>query len=402
MSIEREVKLLRQELYQLQIKLKDVELKLLERTTLESTWNRNDYPSLVRNDLASSRSSIAGKVVPAVRKGNHSTLRSRSFKVMRHLINVVDVSSTASEPKKKRIIRDSLRDPIASASPATKLKASARPKKATNTPPKGPSALLSSQKDSCVSSISVRPLADPRPEVEPKSKPQHLTPPRNPKDNPSTISATPRHLHPKRPRRVQLLNDLSTADKEANFKTSQAVSKLPITKEIRTDAQSRLEEVIPKAAEVPTVTKTPGDILPEVFLSNDLQLRCGRFSLLKFDPDVLNLIPTSVKEKRFMETTTLTDIQNLPHASEILIRRQILGLWEWKEGTSKAVLHEFKTPERGATISTRGYKFVGFAWKGHLGQQPPRIEELHEDISQGADTLRWYWFKDLWLLFYFD
>ncbi|EFP80823.1 uncharacterized protein PGTG_06779 [Puccinia graminis f. sp. tritici CRL 75-36-700-3] len=245
-------------------------------------------------------------------------------------------------------------------------------------------------------------LADPRTEVEPKSKTQHLTPPRNPKDNPSTISATPRRLHPKRPRRVQLLNDLSTADKEANFKTSQAVIKLPITKEIRTDDQSRLEEVIPKAAEVPTVTKTPPNKTPEVIEYDDLQRGCRRFSLLKFDPDVLNLIPTSVKEKRFMETTTLTDIQNLPHASEILIRRQILGLWEWKEGTSKAVLHEFKTPERGATISSRAYKFVGFAWKGHLGQQPPRIEELHEDISQGADTLRWYWFKDLWLLFYFD
>jgi hypothetical protein len=162
------------------------------------------------------------------------------------------------------------------------------------------------------------------------------------------------------------------------------------------------EVVLPKKAEISTVTRPPADMVPEVKEYNRLQLCCGRFSLLKHDPAMVDLLPASVKDKRFIETTTVTDIGNLPHASEILIRRQIIGIWEWKEGTSRAILHEFKTPERGATISTRGYKFVGFAWKGHLGLPPPRIEELHEDISQGANTLRWYWFKDLWLLFYFD
>ncbi|EFP85481.2 uncharacterized protein PGTG_11837 [Puccinia graminis f. sp. tritici CRL 75-36-700-3] len=367
MSIEREVKLLRQELYQLQIKLKDVESKLLGRTTLESTRNRNDYPSIIRNDLASSRSNIAGKVMPAVRKGNQSTLRSRSFKVMRHLINIVDVSqaaSTDSNTEKKRTARDSSRDPITSAAPVTKSKASVKPKKATNSPPKGPSALLSSQKNSCVSSLSLQPLIKSQPPVAPKSIKKCLTPPNDLKNTPSTSSATPCRFQPKHPCQVKPLNDLPSTHKESDYKKSQTTS--------------------------------------EVIEYKKLRRGCGRFSLLKYDPAVLDLLPASIKDRRFLETKTVTDIEDLPQASADLIRRQVLGIWEWKEGTSSATLHKYKTPELGTTISNKGFKFVGFGWRGDLGQPPPRIEELHEDISQGTDTLRWYWFKDLWLLFYFD
>ncbi|KAA1115967.1 hypothetical protein PGTUg99_026441 [Puccinia graminis f. sp. tritici] len=394
-------------------------------------------------------------------KGNSQTIRSRSFKVMRHLINIIDVSQAASidiEPEKKRTARNSLSDPIASVSPATKLKTSTKPKPTPTLPLKPPAVPsnspnkshlsatslrpttnfrkpvelklmkesvtlssnlkktpdtsscnpiasvspltkskasakpktttsfllkestvpLTSRQDSRVSSISLQPRTDLQPQVEPKSMKAPLTPPRNPKNVPSTSSATPRRLHPKRPCQVQLSNDLPTEDKGENCNNSQAT------------------------AEISTVTRTPGNIVPEVFAYDNLQLRCGRFSLLKHDPAMLDLLPISVKEKRFIKTSTVTDIENLQQASEILVQRQVLGIWEWKAGTSRATLHEYKTPELGTTISNRRFKFVGFAWKGALGQQPPRIEELHEDISQGADTLRWYWFKDLWLLFYFD
>ncbi|KAA1071203.1 hypothetical protein PGT21_018996 [Puccinia graminis f. sp. tritici] len=294
------------------------------------------------------------------------------------LVDSLHPTTDLQAPETKCTKKDSSRDPIASISPATKSKASTEPKTTISLPLKESKVRLTSRQDSSVSSISLQPMTNLRPQVEPKSMVKRLTPPNNPESTPSTSSATPCRLPPKGPHQVKLSNDLPTEEKGENCNNSQAT------------------------AEISTVTRTPGNILPEVFAYDNLQLRCGRFSLLKHDPAMLDLLPISVKEKRFIKTSTVTDIENLQQASEILVQRQVLGIWEWKAGTSRATLHKYKTPELGTTISNRRFKFVGFAWKGALGQQPPRIEELHEDISQGADTLRSYWFKDLWLLFYFD
>ncbi|KAA1102686.1 hypothetical protein PGTUg99_031228 [Puccinia graminis f. sp. tritici] len=389
MSIADEMVVLRKQLAQLQSKLKALESRLEQEVsariaTIKDNSIINDVHSTSPPYPSVKSSASTQKSTRSAQSRDPRTLRSRSFKVMRHLINIVDVSraaSAASELEKKGTTIDSSRDPIASVSsvtelkssakpteatnsPTTELKASVKPKKATNSPSKGPSALLSSQKKSCVSSLSLQPLIDSQPPVAPISIKKRLTPPKNPKTIPSTSSSTPRRLHPTQPRRVKLLNDLPSTHEESDCKKSQYTS--------------------------------------EVIEYNELRRGCGRFSLLKYDPAVLDLLPASVRDRRFVETKTVTDVENLPQALANLVRRQVLGIWEWKAGTSRATLHEYKTPELGTTISNRRFKFVGFAWKGALGQQPPRIEELHEDISQGADTLRWYWFKDLWLLFYFD
>ncbi|EFP93218.2 uncharacterized protein PGTG_19457 [Puccinia graminis f. sp. tritici CRL 75-36-700-3] len=249
-------------------------------------------------------------------KTDSQTLRSCSFKVMRHLINIVDLShveDVASRPKKvqsnvytshdsttfcspattnpktksrmpsrkavaplshrkeslvladslhpttdlqapetKCTKKDSSRNPIASISPATKSKASTEPKKMISLPLKESTVRLT---------------------MEPKSMAKRLTPHNNPESTPSTSSATPCCLPPKGPHQVKLSNDLPTEDKGENCNNSQAT------------------------AEISTVTRTPGNILPKVLAYDNLQLRCGRFSLLKHDPAMLDLLPISVKEK---------------------------------------------------------------------------------------------------------
>ncbi|KAA1129510.1 hypothetical protein PGTUg99_020140 [Puccinia graminis f. sp. tritici] len=420
MSIADEMVVLRKQLAQLQSKLKALESRLEKEVSARIATIKDNS---IINDVHSTsppyplvKSSSIQKSTRSAQSRDQRTLRSRSFKVMRHLINIVDVSraaSTASELEKKRTTIDSSHDPITSVSSVTELKSSAKPTEATNSPPtklkasakttlglslKEKAVRSSNRNDFQASTILLPPITEPGAPVNPKSAKTPPIPPNNLVTALNTSSETPRLFHPKRTRKA----DLASSNKEANERNLQAVSELPVTKELNTNAHSKLEGAVPKTSETLAITRTSGNKKAEIIEHNDLRRGCSRFALLKYDPAVLDLLPTSVKEKQFIRTSTVTDIENLQQASEILVRRQVLGIWEWREGTSRATLHEYKKPELGTTMSNRRFKFVGFAWKGALGQQPPRIEELHEDISQGADTLRWYWFKDLWLLFYFD
>ncbi|KAA1072478.1 hypothetical protein PGT21_034969 [Puccinia graminis f. sp. tritici] len=360
-------------------------------------------------------------------KRNSQTLRSRSFKVMRHLVNMIDVSqveSTASLSRKNRNVDDA-RNPTSS--PAAKARVAGKAKTTLSLSLKEKAVLSDNRKESHALTISLPPITELGVPVNPKSAKKPPIPPKNFETTLSSSSETHRSLHPQVPCSATALPATTEFQGTMKAKSVKEPVRLPSRLETTLNAGSdspqhlnpkrprkvklsnnsaalneQSEVALPKTAEISTVTRTPADNMPEVTEYNRLQLRCGRFSLLKHDPAMLDLLPTSVKDKRFIATASMTDIENLPQASEILIRRKILGIWEWKEGTSRARLHEYKTPELETTISNRSFKFVGFAWKGALGQQPPRIEELHEDISQGANTLRWYWFKDLWLLFYFD
>ena len=101
-------------------------------------------------------------------------------------------------------------------------------------------------------------------------------------------------------------------------------------------------------------------------------------------------------------TNFTTQIKNLPRESSSLIQQQTIGVWEWREGTFTAKLYEDRVPTSEVAIYRRIFEDFGWAWKGRLDQQPPKIQDLPNYISQDCDTLCWYWFKDLWFLFYFD
>ncbi|KAA1076759.1 hypothetical protein PGT21_017932 [Puccinia graminis f. sp. tritici] len=363
-----EVTVLREELSNLRTRLENLEARL---TTIPlapvqiSSWKLEKTQSFKYPKTSSSEM-----------KRNSQTLRSRLFKVMRHLFNMFDVlqvKSTASLSRKNRN-KDNSCNPTPS-SPASKARVAANPKTTLTLPLKEKAVLPGNQNDSHASTISLPPITELGTPVNPMSLKKPPIPPKSLEKTLSTSSETPRrlhprvpcsatalpattefrgpmkaqsakepvrlpcrldtilyegsdspqNLHPKQPRRVKLPNDLSTADKGANCNNSQAT------------------------ANISTVTRTPENILPEVFAYNKLPPRCGQFLLLKHDPAMLDLIPTSVKDKRFIATASVTDIENLPQASKILIQSKILGIWEWKEGTSRARLHEYKTPELGTT-----------------------------------------------------
>ncbi|EFP90993.2 uncharacterized protein PGTG_17265 [Puccinia graminis f. sp. tritici CRL 75-36-700-3] len=438
MSEISEVTVLRKELSNLRTPLETIESRIksipLAPVQLSSQISsrrlaKGEDKLQVHDKEETSRVSIKLRKTSSSRsKRNAQTLRSRSFKVMRHLINVVDilhVEGITSDSNKIHINRSSSCNPVACRSSAVKAKAAAKPKRALSL--KEEAILSGSRNELDVSAISLPPITELGAPVNPKSAKKPPTLPKNLETTLSTSSETPRSLHPQVPCSATSLP--ATTEFQGPMKAESAKepvgmpSRLETTLNTGSDSPRHLhpkrprkvklsnnsaalnqhsEVVLPKTAEMSTVTRTPAENMPEVTEYNRLQLRCGSFSLLKHDPAMLDLLPTSVKDKNFIATASMTNIENLPQASKMLIRRKILGIWEWKEGTSMARLHEYKTPEPGTTISNRSFKFVGFAWKGTLGQQPPRIEELHKDISQGADTLRWYWFKDLWLLFYFD
>ncbi|EFP81224.1 uncharacterized protein PGTG_06845 [Puccinia graminis f. sp. tritici CRL 75-36-700-3] len=414
-----EVTVLRKELTILQTRLEALETRLT--TMLPSHVQLSSHKLATAKDkTVKSKETISHVSVKHSKKscsdtkGNSQTLRSRSFKVMRHLINVVDISHLGQQQMKTEVKRktsslsrttgtipaerlenssndqtsflkttgaarrsESKHSGLAYTSDTPKIFHPKRPRKEVQIT--GASTLFQSPSSpkGPFSATVLPTTTDLQRLMKDKSVQEPVRPPSRLETTLNESSDSSRYLHPKRPRKVKFPNNSTTLNQQS-------------------------EVVFPKTAEISMVTRTPENILPEVFAYNKLPPRCGRFSLLKHDPAMLDLLPISVKEKQFIKTSSVTDIENLQQASEILVQRQVLGIWEWKAGTSRATLHEYKTPELGTTISNRRFKFVGFAWKGALGQQPPRIEELHEDISQGADTLRWYWFKDLWLLFYFD
>ncbi|KAA1124987.1 hypothetical protein PGTUg99_002925 [Puccinia graminis f. sp. tritici] len=399
-----EVAVLRKELSNLQTRLEILEARLttipLAPVQISSRRLAKRKDKLVEDKEETSRVSIKPcKTSSSRSKRDAQTLRSRSFKVMRHLINVVDIShdeGRASELKKICINRDTTHHSATSRLPAMTAEESAKLKTTLTLALKAPAVPSNSQNKSHLSATLLRPTTNFRQSVEVKPMKEPLPPSSNLKQIPNTSSETPRLFHPKRTHKA----DLASSNKVANNKNSQAASELPVMKKLNTNTHSKLEGAVPKTSETLAVTRNLGNKKAEIIECNNLRRGCGRFALLKYDPAVLDLLPALVKDRRFLETKTAIDIENLPQALANL--RQVLGIWEWKEGTSSATFHEYKTPELGTTISNKGFRFVGFGWRGDLGQQPPRIEELHEDISQGADTLRWYWFKDLWLLFYFD
>ncbi|EFP79161.1 hypothetical protein PGTUg99_032252 [Puccinia graminis f. sp. tritici] len=444
MSDMLEVTVLREELTILRTRLETLETRVT--TILPS---HVQLPSLklakAKEKPEDSKETILPKSSSQLMNQSHGTLRSRSFKVMRHLISVVDVSRVEDVVRETKKPLPNLQDPETSLAKTIRT----RPQQTKTSPcSKSDSDVQELGSDvekthTCTSSKPMKASPDKKavpcsksgaPRVYHPKRPRKLAesakkppiPPKNLEKTHSTSSDTPRRLHPKVPCSITALPATTefrgTMKAQSGKEPGEPPSRLETTINAGSDSPQHLHPkrpqkvkfsnnsaaldqqsgVILKTAEIPTVTRTPRNILPEVFAYNDLQLRSERFSVLKHDPAMLNLLPTSIKDKQFIATASMTNIENLPLASKMLIRRKILGIWEWKEGTSRARLHEYKTPEPGTTISNRSFKFVGFAWRGDLGQQPPRIEELHEDISQGADTLRWYWFKDLWLLFYFD
>ncbi|WAR52858.1 hypothetical protein PtB15_2B286 [Puccinia triticina] len=204
---------------------------------------------------------------------------------------------------------------------------------------------------------------------------------------PSVKSDVPWIFHPKRSR----VHPKTLDDKQLSNKKQIIDAVPPINKSVPTTHQPQLDG---------NTSERP---MTEVFEYNNLKKWSSRYALLKHDRDVLDLLPTSRQAQKFIPTLTTAEIKELSQASEKLIERQALGVWEWKEGTSTARLHKYRIPDaKTPAIKNRKFKFTGFAWKGPLGQQPPRITDLPDDISQGSQSLRWYWFKDLWLLYYFD
>jgi hypothetical protein len=225
----------------------------------------------------------------------------------------------------------------------------------------------------------------------------------------SSDSTVPRVVNPQQPRKKPSSSDQLIADKSSTSKSDSVVNTSG-NKKKSSELRLSIDRTTLKPNDLLTnnektgindfksgkpapKTDQPKDkvlirALPEVVQYGGLKLWAGRLSLLKHDPGALGLIPTSVKDHRFIPTTTKAEVKDLLEASQTLIKKERLGTWEWKEGTSTARLHVFKIPEIGTTISNRKFKFVGFACRGHLGQEPPRIDELDEDISQECNTLR--------------
>ena len=170
-----------------------------------------------------------------------------------------------------------------------------------------------------------------------------------------------------------------------------------------TDATQKMPKLAASPSQQPTDMLVKDKVKKEVFLLNTPEKKSDRFELLKLDPVVSDLLPLSGNDYTCFTTNVVTQIKNLPQASSSLVKQQTLGVWEWREGTSTAKLYEYyRFSNSEASIDKRRFKYVGWAWKGKVDQQPPRIQDLPEEIHQDCDTLHWYWFKDLWLLFYFD
>ncbi|KAA1096753.1 hypothetical protein PGT21_027689 [Puccinia graminis f. sp. tritici] len=320
-----EVAVLRKELSNLQTRLEILEARLttipLAPVQISSRRLAKRKDKLVEDKEETSRVSIKPcKTSSSRSKRDAQTLRSRSFKVMRHLINVVDIShdeGRASELKKICINRDTTHHSATSRLPAMTAEESAKLKTTLTLALKAPAVPSNSQNKSHLSATLLRPTTNFRQSVEVKPMKEPLPP--------ST--------------------DLASSNKVANNKNSQAASELPVMKKLNTNTHSKLEGAVPKTSETLAVTRNLGNKKAEIIECNDLRRGCGRFALLKYDPAVLDLLPALVKDRRFLETKTAIDIENLPQASANL--RQVLGIWEWKEGTSSATFHEYKTPELG-------------------------------------------------------
>jgi len=336
---------------------------------------------------------LSSSVPDSASKRSSQTLRSRSFQVMRHLINLVDVSQadvSSGTTKTARI-------PKSSPPPA-------RSEQSVTSTPKQVAGCRSPD------SVTSRPPTSGVNELPKAKSLQPDTPrvfhPKRPRKNAEALSSPiASALHPPLPRKDA--NMLSHSTLSASLSKSlckeeaKLASNLSCIKTATTKTNTTAPRVSTSTKKSPIKEGNKVKDTTNVFQSDRLQRNSDRFDLLKLDAAFSDLLPSSGSDYVCFKTKYWTPINNLPQASSSLIQQQILGVWEWKEGTPTAKLYEYRVPTSETTIDRRRFKYIGWAWRGKKDQQPPRVQDLPEDIHQGCDTLRWYWFKDLWLLFYF-
>lgn len=383
-SVIEEIKSIRLELINLQSRLQALE-STSTSTTLKPMSNAQLRPVVTSDKLKNNVTS--GSTI-----ANRQTLRSRSFKVMQHLINVVDVSYMDQQ-----IIHVPKR-------PCKQLQ--------TSGPAKASQKLGRSQPSQQIAKACPPDSAasrSPKPGVQELLKEKSFRP------------DIPRVFHPKRPRKDikasskficngEAITDPSLRTHEAmrgsNLDTVTSHQQKTKVKPTHFEKKTPGLDHKPSTIAAKTIQPIKKDALEEtttsVFQTDRFKRNSDRLDLLKLDPDFSDLLPPSGNAYVCSKTKFWTQIKNLPRASSSLIQQQTLGVWEWKEGSSTAKLYEYRVPNSETTIDRRRFKYVGWAWKGEMDQQPPRIQDLPDEIHQGCNTLRWYWFKDLWLLFYFD
>jgi len=347
---------------------------------------KNEHQTTERSVLFANRSSVP---VPAAKRG-FQTLRSRSFRVMRHLINVVDTSHLDQLPKGSKISVD----------PVTCRKSGTPNPNASTVKPKLNQSNRSRLKK-----------ATDNQELENDSSPDEFTS-RTP--IPGHLQAMSiaiskmgalqpdesRVFHPKRTRKKTktLSQPTSSASHPQLPRKEATTSNKPTSEET---SMTEASQKTTHSAQQPKPGQSQNNRTAGLFEYQDLANRSNRFALLKHDPNISDLLPQSKEGYRFNASSTKVEIEDLPRASQNMIQRQKLGVWEWKEGTTQARFQEYRIPTSKETIRHRRFRFVGWAWKGELNQHPPRIKDLPSDVSQDCDTLRWYWFKDHWLLFFY-
>jgi len=324
---------------------------------------------------------------PASVSENCQTLRSRSFKVMRHLINIVDVSHLNQQA-------------------CTQSNLAMSRKQSAPTTVNGPKQPRKELKTSG-SAISIQQMSSSQPVDRKEVMQSHiphvatLPPPKTkaPHDSKSTSDCrSPRVFHPKRPRKdAKTLSQPKLLESPSHPPCEPTSDKIEMPR-----ANQKMQNLASSPSRQPTDALVHDKVKKEVFQSDRLKKGSNRLDLLKLDPVFSDLLQPSGSDYVCFTTKLWTQIKNLPQASSSLIQQQTLGVWEWKEGTSKAKLYEYRVPTSETTIDMRRFKYIGWAWRGKMDQQPPRIQDLPEEIHQDCDTLRWYWFKNLWLLFYFD
>ncbi|EFP85484.2 uncharacterized protein PGTG_11840 [Puccinia graminis f. sp. tritici CRL 75-36-700-3] len=104
MSLKIEFQSIKQEINRLQKKLEDLE-SILKARTLSPALNEDPETPFAVNGGASRKTIINTGFAAPIINHSHATLRSRSFKVMRHLINVVDVSHLGQQQIKTEVKR---------------------------------------------------------------------------------------------------------------------------------------------------------------------------------------------------------------------------------------------------------------------------------------------------------
>ncbi|WAR54123.1 hypothetical protein PtB15_3B635 [Puccinia triticina] len=287
MSIKAEISSIRQQLAELQTQLSVLESRFksssskTRRPTRPETVITDECPSTGGKNVSRLSNSTRGPSSASSR--SYGTLCSRLFKVMQHLINVADILHLNGQQQPLHLKSDPTH--------------TTRKKPVTSTSKR-------SKSDSTRLPSSARPL-------ELRSVPLKQT---NPLD-------VPRIFHSKRPgKHIKILS---------NKKKKVTVLNNPIGDERKiTDASSKARKLVPDSNQPKLSLEVLQEADTEVFESNNLKKLCTRYSLLKHDPDVLDLLPTSRQAQKFIPTSTTTEIKQLLLESKKMIGRQVLGIWE--------------------------------------------------------------------------